>query len=88
LRNHDQARALADGADHGVGVRGQFGRVVFARQVESNCVTAAREHFGRDEVPVPADVASAVGTKTYVAGESFTEEPFEDQRDRPRLGHV
>ena len=45
--------AVADRADHHVGVLGQARRVVVAREIDSHHVVPGRLQFGHHQVPVP-----------------------------------
>src|SRR3984957_8658744 len=58
-RDHDQARAAADGSNDSVGVLGEPGRVVIAGQVGREGVMAAPAQLPLDQVPVPSDIPAA-----------------------------
>ena len=60
LAYHDQVSAIADCLDHRIGVVVQPQRVVVCGKVGRHRAVSSYPQLGLDQVPVPADVASAV----------------------------
>ena len=60
LSDQDRIRPLADRLDHDVGVLWQAGRIVLTREIWRHGLVTPCTKLGRNQVPVPANVAGAV----------------------------
>jgi hypothetical protein len=90
VRDDDEAGALADGGDDGVGVVGEPGRLVLAREVHGHRVVPASAELGSHEVPVPRAAPAAVDQDVRAHRPAILPDPLEagvgPGRDRKKRG--
>ena len=71
LGDHDDLAPVADRLQDDVGVVGQAGRLILARQVRCDDVVPAPLQLGGHQVPVPAHVAGMIPRPDETAAEMF-----------------
>ena len=60
MADHDEIAAIADRVDDRVGVLGEAGGVVVAREIHRDDVMVAGLQLGGDQMPAPRDIAGAM----------------------------